>query len=176
MQKGKDIDTEYETGCISIIAAIGSRDRALGKGGKLLWRLPDDMRRFKALTTGHPVIMGRKTWESLPLKFRPLPGRTNIVVTRQTGYEAAGALIADSLEAARAAAARAPGADEIFVIGGGELYAAALSFADRLYLTLVDDKKEADTFFPPYEPKFNIISEKSGVGKLSYSFQILERK
>ena len=176
MQKGKDIDTEYETGCISIIAAIGSRDRALGKGGKLLWRLPDDMRRFKALTTGHPVIMGRKTWESLPLKFRPLPGRTNIVVTRQTGYEAAGALIADSLEAARAAAARAPGADEIFVIGGGELYAAALPFADHLYLTLIDAETDADTFFPPYEKEFKIISDEKSVGVPPHRFQILERK
>src|SRR3989338_9908058 len=114
MSKGKDIDTEYETGCISIIAVIGSRDRALGKGGQLLWRLPDDMRRFKALTTGHPVIMGRKTWESLPLKFRPLPGRTNIVVTRQTGYTALGAMVNDSLDSAFSAAENADGRNEIF--------------------------------------------------------------
>lgn len=147
---------------IAIIAAIGSRNRALGKGGKLLWHIPEDMRRFKELTMGHLVIMGRKTWESLPLKFRPLPGRTNIVVTRQADYKAEGAVVADSFEAARAAAARAPGADEIFVIGGGELYAAALPFANRLYLTLVDDDKEADTFFPPYEKEFTkIISEES---------------
>ena len=162
-------------GRIAIIAAIG-RGRELGFGGHLLWHIPEDMKRFKSLTTGHPVIMGRKTWESLPPKFRPLPERTNIVVTRQAGYGASGAIVVNSFEDARAAAARASGADEVFVIGCGELYAAALSFADRLYLTLVDDKKEADTFFPPYEPKFNIISEKSGVGKLSYSFQILERK
>src|SRR3990167_8134080 len=102
---------------ISLIAAIG-KNRELGKGGKLLWHLPDDMRRFKALTTGHPVIMGRKTWESLPQMYRPLPGRTNIVVTRQTGYEASGATAAAALEAARPFSRRAPGADEIFVIGG----------------------------------------------------------
>src|SRR3989344_8265108 len=116
MLKRKDIDTRYEPGLISLIAAIG-KNRELGKGGRLLWHIPEDMRRFKALTLGHPVIMGRKTWESLPQMFRPLPGRTNIVVTRQTGYEASGAIVADSLEAARAAAARAPGADEVFVIG-----------------------------------------------------------
>lgn len=106
--------------------------------------------------------MGRKTWESLPEKFRPLPGRTNIVVTRQTGYEAPGAVVVDSFEAAHAAVARAEGANEIFVIGGGELYTAALPFASRLYLTLVDADAEADTYFPPYEQEFTkIISEES---------------
>jgi dihydrofolate reductase len=160
---------------ISIIAAVG-KNRELGKGGKLLWHIPEDMRRFKALTMGHPVIMGRKTWESLPEKFRPLPGRTNIVVTRQVGYAAEGAIVADSFEAARAAAARAQGADEIFVIGGGELYATALPFADRLYLTLVDDMADADTFFPSYERDFTIIKDEAGEGESPYRFQILERK
>ena len=106
---------------LNIIAAIG-KNRELGLHGKLLWHIPEDMRRFKEVTTGHPVIMGRKTWESLPQMYRPLPGRTNIVVTRQVGYKATGAIVADSLKAARIAAARAGGADEIFVIGGGELY------------------------------------------------------
>ncbi len=161
---------------INLIAAIGSRDRALGKGGHLLWHLPDDMRRFKELTTGHPVIMGRKTWESLPERFRPLPGRTNVVVTRQASYEAPGAVVADSLPAARAAAARAEGADEVFVIGGGELYAAALLLADRLYLTLVDDIADADTFFPEYEKGFKIIKNENGAGLPPHRFQVLERK
>jgi dihydrofolate reductase len=175
MPKGTDIDTEYETGRISLIAAIG-KNGELGKDGKLLWHLPDDMRRFKELTMGHPVIMGRKTWESLPEKFRPLPGRTNIVVTRQAVYEATGATVADSFEAARAATARAPGSDEIFVIGGGELYTAALPFANRLYLTLVDDDADADTFFPPYEQDFKIISNEDATDDPPHHFLTLERK
>ena len=159
---------------VAIIAAIG-KNRELGLHGKLLWYIPEDMRRFKEITTGHPVIMGRKTWESLPEKFRPLPGRTNIVVTRQEDYRASGATVVNSLEEARAVAARAPGADEIFVIGGGELYAAALPFANRLYLTLVDDTPLADVFFPSYEDDFKIISDNPGVGTLPHHFQTLER-
>ena len=160
---------------LNIIAAIG-KNRELGLHGKLLWHIPEDMRRFKEVTTGHPVIMGRKTWESLPQMYRPLPGRTNIVVTRQVGYKATGAIVADSLKAARIAAARAGGADEIFVIGGGELYREALPLTDRLYLTLVDDTAEADTFFPPYEQEFKIISNENGAGDPPHRFQILGRK
>jgi dihydrofolate reductase len=141
-----------------------------------LWHIREDMRRFKALTTGHPVIMGRKTWESLPEKFRPLPGRTNIVVTRQADYKARGAVVADSFETARVAAARAEGANETFIIGGGELYAAALPHANRLYLTLVNDNAAADTFFPPYEENFILTKEESGAGEPRHRFQILERK
>lgn len=175
MTKGTDIDIGHKSGRLSLIAALG-KGRELGKAGKLLWHLPGDMKRFKELTLGHPVIMGRKTWESLPEKFRPLPNRTNIVVTRQTGYEAPGAVVVDSLEAARAAAARAAGADEVFVIGGGELYTAALPFTNRLYLTLVDAAPEADTFFPPYEQAFNIISDEAGTGEPPHRFLTLERK
>jgi dihydrofolate reductase len=160
---------------LTIIAAIG-KNRELGLRGKLLWHIPDDLPRFKSFTIGHPVIMGRKTWESLPEKFRPLPGRTNIVVTRQAGYEAKGAIVADSLETARAAAARAEGAGEIFVIGGGELYVAALPHASRLYLTLVDAVAEADTFFPLYEQEFEITSDEVGTGEPSHRFLTLERK
>ncbi|MEK7086535.1 MAG: dihydrofolate reductase [Patescibacteria group bacterium] len=160
---------------LSLIVAIG-RERELGMRGELLWRIPEDMKRFKELTVGHPVIMGRKTWKSLPERFRPLPGRTNIVVTRQAGYAAAGAIVADSFENARAAAARAPGADEIFIIGGGELYAVALPYADRLYLTLVDATADADTFFPPYEQDFKIISDELGSGELPHRFLTLVRK
>ncbi|MGD0328795.1 MAG: dihydrofolate reductase [Minisyncoccia bacterium] len=177
MPKDKNIDMEYEKSRIFLIAAIESRNRALGKDGKLLWHIPDDMRRFKVLTMGRPVIMGRKTWESLPEKFRPLPRRTNIVVTRQVGYEAQDAIVANSFEEARAAAARAKGADEIFIIGGGELYASALPYANRLYLTLVDDATTvADTFFPPYEHDFRIVSKEIGEGEPSHQFLILERK
>ena len=165
---------KYGSGRISLIAALG-KNRELGKAGGLLWSLPDDMRRFKELTTGHPVIMGRKTWESLPEKFRPLPGRTNIVVTRQADY-AADAAIADSLSGAFLAAAGAPGADDTFIIGGGELYAAALPYATHLYLTLVDAEADADAFFPPYESDFKMISEEVGGGEPPHRFVTLERK
>ena len=175
MQKSEDIDTDKGTGRISLIAALG-KNRELGRGGQLLWRLPDDMRRFKELTSGHPVIMGRKTWESLPLKFRPLPGRTNIVVTRQAGYQAEGAVAVDGLSDAFLAAADAPGNDETFIIGGGELYAAALPYATRLYLTLVDDAAEADTYFPAYEQEFNIVADETGEENPPHRFLMLERK
>ena len=160
---------------LSLIAAIG-KNRELGLNGQLLWHLPDDMRHFKAATAGYPVIMGRKTWESLPERFRPLPGRTNIVVTRQPGYAAEGAIVAGSLAEARIAAARAPGADEVFVIGGGELYAAALPDADRLHLTLVDEAAEADAFFPAYEDAFVVREEHAGEGSPVHRFQVLEHK
>ena len=159
---------------ISIIAAIG-KNRELGLAGQLLWHIGADMKHFKEITTGHPVIMGRKTWESLPERFRPLPGRTNIVVTRQEGYEAVGAVVASSLEKALFESARAPGSEETFVIGGGELYREALPFAHRLYLTLVDDTAPADTFFPPYEQDFNITSDVRGVGDPNHHFLTLER-
>ena len=139
---------------IAIIATLGARARALGKNNELLWHLPEDLKHFKELTTGHPVIMGRKTWESLPEKVRPLPSRTNIIVTRDPVYEARGASVAGSLVAAIEKARESDGAGEIFVIGGGEIYAAALPYADRLYLTLVDDDAEGDVFFPPYEAVF----------------------
>lgn len=160
-----------------MIAALSARDRGLGKDGQLLWRIPDDMKRFKELTTGHPVIMGRKTWESLPEKFRPLADRTNIVVTRQSGYEAAGAIIAHSLEEARAAAARARGAEEVFIMGGGELYREALPLADRLYLTLIKGEKEADAFFPAYESEFIrvVAEETSEWNGVPYAWTTLER-
>lgn len=167
--------TAMEDTHASIIAAIG-KNRELGKGGQLLWHIPEDMRRFKELTMGHPVIMGRKTWESLPEKYRPLPNRTNIVVTRQTGYKAEDATVVDGLSDAFLTAEKAEGANETFVIGGGELYTAALPYATRLYLTLVDATAEADTFFPPYEQNFKIISKENGVGIPPHLFQTLERK
>jgi dihydrofolate reductase len=156
---------------LSIIAAIG-RNRELGKDRRLLWRMSDDMGRFRTLTMGHPVIMGRKTWESLSGKFRPLPGRMNIVVTRQADYEA-NAIVVDSFEAAHAMVAMC---HEIFVIGGGELYAVALPHANRLYLTLVDAEAEADTFFPQYGDDFRIIAEEPGTGDPPHRFLVLERK
>lgn len=157
---------------LSVIVAVG-RNREIGKDGRLLWRIPDDMVRFRTLTMGHPVIMGRKTWESLSKKFRPLPGRMNIVVTRQAGYRAVGAIVACSFEVACAMVAMCR---EIFIIGGGELYVAALPRTSRLYLTLIDAEAEADTFFPPYEDDFRIVAEEPGTGDPPHRFLILERK
>ncbi len=128
---------------LTLIAAV-ARNGVIGIENRLPWHLPADLRRFKALTSGHAVIMGRKTWESLPEKFRPLPGRRNIVVTRDGSYRAEGAMVALSLPAAIAAA----GSGEAFVIGGAELYAAALPLADRLQLTEIDASYEGDTHFP----------------------------
>lgn len=128
---------------IVIIAAV-AKNGVIGKANALPWHLPEDMRHFKALTTGHAVLMGRKTWESLPAKFRPLPGRRNIVVTRNAGYQAAGAVVATSLPAAIEAAE----SGEAFVIGGAELYAVAMPLANRLQLTEIDAAFEGDTFFP----------------------------
>jgi dihydrofolate reductase len=158
---------------ISLIAALSTHTRAIGKHGKLLWHIPEDLTRFKQLTLGHTVIMGRKTWESLPESVRPLPGRTNIVVSRSSHYAAPGALSVTSLE--EALAKSTPG--EVFVIGGGELYATALPQATRLYLTLVDDPQEGDAFFPEYLSTFPTrMSEEQGTHpSLKYLFEVRER-
>ncbi len=129
---------------IYVVAAL-ARNGVIGAQGRLPWHLPEDLQHFKKLTLGHPVIMGRRTWESLG---RPLPGRENIVVTRRAGYAAAGARIAASLEAAVALCAGAPVA---FVIGGAEIYAAALPRADGLVLTEIDADYAGDTRFPAWD-------------------------
>lgn len=156
---------------LSLVAAIG-RNRELGRDGGLLWRIPDDIIHFRMITVGHPVVMGRKTWESLSEKFRPLPGRLNVVVTRQVNYEARGAIVVSSFETARAVVSACR---EVFVIGGGELYTTALPYAMRLYLTLIDADAEADTFFPAYEDDFRIIVEEPGIGDPRHRFLVLER-
>ena len=160
---------------LSIIVATGTH-RGIGYKGELLWNLPDDLKRFKEITKGHPVIMGRKTWESIPLRFRPLPGRTNILLTTDPSYEASGALLAQTFPEALSLAKSAEGAEQIFAIGGQKVYECALPFAKRLYLTLVQTDTEADAFFPAYEEEFKIISEEPGVGEPAHSFLILERK
>ena len=170
-----NIDNPRKQVLISLIAALG-KSRQIGRGGRLLWNLPDDLKHFKEFTSGHPVIMGRKTWESLPRQVRPLPNRTNIVVTRQSGYQAEGATVTDGLSDAFLVAEQASGSNEVFVIGGGEIYANALPYATRLYLTLVDDTTEGDVFFPQYENEFKIISEELGAGDPPHRFFTLERK
>lgn len=126
---------------VHLIAALAS-NRVIGAAGKLPWHLPEDLRRFKALTLGHPVIMGRRTWDSLG---KPLPGRQNIVVSRSHRFEAPGARVAESVEAALTLCAESPVA---YVIGGGELYLAALRHADALLLTEIRRDYEGDARFP----------------------------
>lgn len=129
---------------LSLIAAV-ARNGVIGKDNQLLWHLPGDMRHFRETTRGKPVIMGRRTWESLPESFRPLPGRLNIVVSRDPAYSAEGAVLAGSLGSA---IGQAGNSAEIFVIGGAELYREALPLADRLYLTEIAADFEGDTYFP----------------------------
>lgn len=155
---------------ISIIAAIGE-NRELGKANRLLWHIPQDLQRFKQLTLGHPVIMGRKTHAAIG---RPLPDRTNIVVTHDRNYAKASILTAGSLTQAIAIATELD-KREVFVIGGGQIYAQALPLADRLYLTLVKGTFEADTFFPDYSRFSKIISRVSGRSTThEYTFLTLE--
>ncbi|MDR7267781.1 dihydrofolate reductase [Pelomonas saccharophila] len=131
---------------ITLVAAV-AKDGAIGRDNALLWHLPEDMARFKALTSGKPVVMGRRTWDSIPARFRPLPGRRNLVVSRSVS-ELPGAEVFTSLEAALAACAAEP---ETCVIGGGEIYALALPRADRLALTEVDVVfPDADRHFPAW--------------------------
>jgi len=132
------------------LIAAHARNRVIGRRNALPWRLPEDLRRFRSLTTGHPVIMGRKTYESIVAALgRPLPGRLNIVVTRSPGYAAPGCIVAASLEAAVAGAAPAT---EVFVIGGAEIYREALAGAYRLHLTEIDADFEGDAWFPDLPP------------------------
>lgn len=168
-----------ETARVSLIAAIGSRSRALGDShaNDLLWHIPDDLKRFKELTTGHPVIMGRRTWESLPEKFRPLPNRTNIIITRDASYSAPGAIVCTAIEDAFEKARDVEGAAEVFVIGGGEIYKQSLSHIDRLYLTLVDDDTPGDVVFPEYENEFTKVIERTDreLNGLHYTWLTLDR-
>ena len=129
---------------IVIIAAV-AKNRVIGKDNTLIWNIPEDMAHFKALTSGPTVIMGRKTWESLPPRFRPLPGRRNIVISRQADFAAPGAELAASLEAALQLAAQA---ETAFIIGGEQIYRQAMDVADRLEITEVDLEPEGDAWFP----------------------------
>lgn len=160
---------------ISLIAAL-ARNRAIGNKGQLLWHLPEDMRHFRETTRGKPVIMGRKTWESLPDSFRPLPGRQNIVVSRNLAYQAPGATLADSLDDA---IREAGDAVEVFVIGGAELYQQALSVASRLYLTEIAQDFDGDVFFPDVLPEDWIeVSRKAAQGTTGpvFSFVVYQRR
>lgn len=158
---------------VSIIAAIAGENRAIGKDNALLWHIPEDMRRFKELTTGHMVIMGQKTFESIG---RPLPNRTNVILSRDTALTVPGCTVVHSIDEAIAEAKKV-GETEMFIIGGGQIYQAFIPYADRLYLTLVSGTyADADTFFPAYDDFKTVVeSVEREDGEYRYAFQVLEK-
>lgn len=127
--------------------SLDGRRGAIGQQGSIPWHIPEDMRRFAHLTTGHPIVMGRSTWESFGM-HRPLPKRTNIVLTRQAGYQAEGARVTSSCREALALAARCPGGAQIWIIGGGSIYRQFLPLADEAVVTDIDTVIKADAFAP----------------------------
>ena len=160
---------------MTILIAAAAENNALGKNNDLLWHLPDDFKRFKTLTTGHYIIMGRKTFESFP---RPLPNRTHIIITRQKNYHPEDCLIADSLNAALK---KAPKNEDVFVIGGGEIYQQAIEIADKIELTRVHSHFDADTYFPIIDTaKWQLIFEeyhpKDEKHQLDFTFQTYLKK
>ncbi|MBI3138584.1 MAG: type 3 dihydrofolate reductase [Sphingobacteriales bacterium] len=160
---------------ISLVVAAATNN-AIGKEGVMPWHLPNDMKHFKNITWGMPVIMGRKTFESLG---KALPGRKNIVISRQEGWTAKETEVVKSIEEAIGAAARTD-AKEVMVIGGGEIYRAYFEQAKRIYLTRVETSPEADTFFPAMDPRqwkliSQLIHEADEKNAYNYSFQLWER-
>lgn len=157
---------------ISIIVAV-AQNLAIGKDNKLLWNIPEDLKHFKAITKGHPVIMGERTYYSIG---RPLPNRTNIVLSDKIDLRIDGAIIVHSIDEAIKIATKNDN-EEIFFIGGAMVYHQALNIADRLYLTIVEGDYEADTFFPDYTNIFKkvISRERHSDGKYNFEFLTLER-
>jgi dihydrofolate reductase len=158
---------------ISIIVAM-AKGNVIGRDGNLPWHLSNDLKRFKSLTMGHHIVMGRKTYESIG---RPLPGRVSVVVTRQASYSVEGVIIVHSLDEALQ---RANGDDEVFVIGGAQIYAQALPLAGRIYLTRVDGEVSGDTRFPQINlVDWRVVSESNSAAdernEFPHSFQVLDR-
>lgn len=157
-----------------MIAAV-AENNVLGKDNDLVWHLPNDFKRFKALTTGHHIIMGRKTFESFP---KPLPNRTHVIITRQKDYQAEGCITVDSIEKALAIC---PENENSFIIGGGEIYHLALPFTDKIEITRVHHTFEGDAYFPEInEDEWEIIiseyNEKDEKHRYDYSYQTFIRK
>lgn len=153
---------------INIIVAT-SENNVIGKGNDIPWYIPKDLEHFKKLTTGNTVIMGRKTYESLPKEYRPLPNRINIVITRDKSYQAKGCLVVNSLEDALR---KADNDKEIFIIGGGQIYREGLKFAERIYLTKIHKNISGDTYFPKLNKFWKLVDEeeKSGFSFLTYVY------
>lgn len=155
---------------ISIIVVVG-KNREIGCKNRLLWNLPEDMQRFKKKTTGHIVIMGDKTFESIG---KPLPNRENLIITRDSDYKASGCKIIFSLESLVEKYEKSK--EEVFVIGGGQIYKQFLPFAKKLYITIINESPNADTFFPDYSDFKNIIKEEKGLDNgHKYTFLELTR-
>jgi dihydrofolate reductase len=158
---------------ITLIAAVAA-NRVIGRGGRLPWRIPDDLERFKRITMGHPLIMGRRTFESLG---RALPGRAHVVLTRDPAWRAEGCHSARTAEEALAAAAAAPGAEQVFVIGGASVFALFLPLARRMLITWVDAEVAGDVRFP--EPRWEewraLSTEPGAAGPLPHRFVDYER-
>ena len=173
---------------ISAIAVV-TKNRVLGKDNKLLFHVPGDLPRFKKITSGHPVIMGRKTFESKEINKKALPSRLNIVITRDPSYRAEGVNVCSSVEEAiekgKKAESNPPssaqgglrrGEGEIFIIGGGQIYKEAWPYVDKLYLTVVDTVEEGDTYFPDYSDFKKVVFREEHEEKgLKYTFLELER-
>ena len=159
---------------ITLIAAV-AENNALGKDNQLLWHLPDDFKRFKSVTSGHHIIMGRKTFESFP---KPLPNRTHIIISRQKDYWPEGCIVVDSLQKAIDAC---PGNEETFVIGGGEIYKQSIGIADKLDITKVHSSFNGDTFFPEinldeWQRVSSEFHPKDGKHKFDFTFETYLRK
>jgi dihydrofolate reductase len=161
---------------IAIVAAMSKDRHALGRKNGLLWHIPDDMRRFKELTGAHPVVMGRKTFESIiAILGKPLPGRQNIVITRNPDYAYEGVIVVPSLEEGLARAGELD-QEEIHIGGGAEIYAQVLPLVDRLYLTFVEDEPDADTFFPHFSEDFEVVTEHEKRDHDGLSYQWIDYK
>lgn len=148
------IFTQETAAAMTGIGMIWAQTKAgvIGKDGSMPWHLPEDLKHFSQLTTGHPVIMGRKTWESFPAKYRPLPGRTNIVVTRNAEWastpEAEGALVVSSLDEALLESQFAPGGQKVWIIGGAQIFEQSMNLANLAVVTIIDADFDGDTFAP----------------------------
>lgn len=166
---------------VVIVAGMGLKTRVIGKNNELLWHVSADLKRFKELTMGHPIIMGRKTFESiLAILGKPLPGRTNIIVTRNTDYHHEGVIVVNSLDYAMAVAG-VEKPTEIHIGGGAEIYKQALPYVERLHLTFFDEgdnNKEGDAFFPEFEKEFIVIKEYEMMndGETRFQWVDFERK
>lgn len=159
---------------LTLIAAA-AENNALGKDNDLVWHLPDDFKRFKQITSGHYIIMGRKTFESFP---KPLPNRTHVIITRQKDYKAEGCIVVNSLYAA---IDTCPQDEEVFIIGGGEIYKQSIERADKIELTRVHTTVEADAFFPEIDSnEWELINEeyhpKDDKHKFDFTYKTLVRK
>ncbi|TAL60289.1 MAG: dihydrofolate reductase, partial [Bacteroidetes bacterium] len=159
---------------ISLIVAV-SENNVIGKNNALPWHLPADIKYFRDTTMGHCVIMGRKNYDSIPLKYRPLDGRTNMVVTRQKDFKAEGCIVVNSIEDALKEAEKVifqtpnsqlptPNPEEVFIIGGADIYRQTIAVADKIYYTKIHDSFEGDAFFPSIDPtKWELLSKKDVV-------------